>query len=142
MIKDKIITFNAESSTDPTKPFQRMRVWTNVEGHLEYDFEGLDYSDIERMQSKEIPTDMIDNTLQERQNEYGDFDSQASIAQELKAIAHKSKSFDNMDNTMREGLEMILHKIARILNGNPSYIDSWLDIEGYARLVRKQLEKK
>ena len=30
---------------------------------------------------------------------------------------------------------MILHKLARILNGDPNYVDSWHDIAGYAILV-------
>ena len=38
-----------------------------------------------------------------------------------------------------EALDMIQHKIARILNGDPNYIDSWTDIIGYARLVEKRL---
>ena len=41
-----------------------------------------------------------------------------------------------------ESLEMILHKIARILNGNPNYSDSWFDIAGYSMLVYNELEKK
>jgi hypothetical protein len=36
---------------------------------------------------------------------------------------------------------MIFHKIARILNGNPDYVDNWIDIAGYAKLVADDLEK-
>jgi len=43
---------------------------------------------------------------------------------------------------MREALEMILHKIARILNGNPNYADSWQDIAGYAQLIVKRLNEQ
>jgi hypothetical protein len=32
-----------------------------------------------------------------------------------------------------------MHKVARILNGDPDYADSWRDIIGYARLVEKRL---
>lgn len=35
---------------------------------------------------------------------------------------------------------MIFHKIARILNGDPNYADSWVDIAGYAKLVADELE--
>lgn len=35
---------------------------------------------------------------------------------------------------------MIAHKIARILNGDPDYDDSWVDIAGYATLVVKKLK--
>jgi hypothetical protein len=34
---------------------------------------------------------------------------------------------------------MICHKIARILNGDPNYADSWVDIAGYAQLVADRL---
>ena len=40
-----------------------------------------------------------------------------------------------MKDYQREGLEMIAHKISRILNGDPNYDDSWVDIAGYAQLV-------
>ena len=44
-----------------------------------------------------------------------------------------------MDYDMREALGMIQHKIARILNGDPTYADSWHDIAGYAKLVDDRL---
>jgi hypothetical protein len=34
---------------------------------------------------------------------------------------------------------MIQHKIARILNGDPNYHDSWHDIGGYSKLVADRL---
>ena len=37
---------------------------------------------------------------------------------------------------------MILHKIGRILNGDPNYADSWHDIAGYAKLVEDELSGK
>jgi uncharacterized protein (UPF0297 family) len=39
----------------------------------------------------------------------------------------------------KEALEMTAHKIGRILNGDPNYIDSWTDIGGYIRLIEKRL---
>lgn len=35
---------------------------------------------------------------------------------------------------------MIQHKIARILNGDPDYVDNWVDIAGYAKLVADRLQ--
>jgi hypothetical protein len=35
---------------------------------------------------------------------------------------------------------MIAHKIGRIVNGDPRYADSWVDIAGYAKLVADRLE--
>jgi hypothetical protein len=39
-------------------------------------------------------------------------------------------------------MEMICHKMARIMNGDPNYSDSWHDIAGYAKLVADRLEGK
>jgi hypothetical protein len=47
-----------------------------------------------------------------------------------------------MEAYMQESLDMICNKMSRIVNGNPYYDDSWVDIAGYATLVVKQLEKK
>jgi hypothetical protein len=37
---------------------------------------------------------------------------------------------------------MICHKLGRIVNGDPNYADSWIDIAGYAKLVADRLEGK
>jgi hypothetical protein len=39
-----------------------------------------------------------------------------------------------------EALEMIVHKIGRIVNGNPDVVDHWVDIAGYAKLVSDRLQ--
>jgi hypothetical protein len=46
-----------------------------------------------------------------------------------------------LDSDQLEALDMIAHKIARILNGDPNYADNWIDIAGYATLVANRLEK-
>jgi len=79
--------------------------------------------------------------LDERGSEYGDFRTQAHIAQELKETARDTPGWDRMEGMHREAVDMILHKLSRLLNGNPNHIDGWLDIEGYARCVRVRLEK-
>jgi hypothetical protein len=39
-----------------------------------------------------------------------------------------------------QALDMIVTKIGRILTGNPSHLDSWIDIAGYAKLVSDRLQ--
>jgi hypothetical protein len=46
----------------------------------------------------------------------------------------------DLDADQLEALEMICHKIGRIVNGDPNYADSWIDIAGYAKLVADRLE--
>jgi hypothetical protein len=43
--------------------------------------------------------------------------------------------WDRLSAHQREALDMIMHKVSRILNGNPNHKDSWVDIEGYAHIV-------
>lgn len=81
----------------------------------------------------------IDKTLSERGNRYGDFRNHGAISQRLKQVMISTPGWANMNHYQREALEMIQHKIARILNGDPNYDDSWRDIAGYARLVEKEL---
>lgn len=82
----------------------------------------------------------VDNTLEERGSQYGDFSGHAEITQKLKSVMRESPAYYKMNDSMEESLDMIFHKIGRILNGNPYYQDSWHDIIGYARLVEKELE--
>ncbi len=86
----------------------------------------------------------VDKTLDGRGNEHGEFMDHACIAQELKISMrrHNKRKWIQLDPDMREALEMIQHKVARILNGNPKHIDSWHDIQGYARLVERRLIKE
>ena len=42
----------------------------------------------------------------------------------------------------RESLDMIQHKISRILNGDPNIVDSWADIAGYAHIVAIRIPAK
>ncbi|MBS3953645.1 MAG: hypothetical protein KGZ88_11915 [Methylomicrobium sp.] len=84
----------------------------------------------------------IDNTLKERQARYGSFDGHAEITQELKMVMQSLDGWDRLNNSQKEALEMIAHKIGRILNGDPNYADSWHDIAGYATLVERELLTK
>lgn len=87
---------------------------------------------------------MIDQILEERGSNYGDFHTQANLSQTLKSIINQhyaSVHGGAMPHFMAEALAMICHKIARIANGNPMYTDSWVDISGYSQLVVDILEK-
>jgi hypothetical protein len=81
----------------------------------------------------------VDETLEARGERYGEFTGHAEIAQALKATMRATTNWAALSTDKKEALEMVVHKIARILNGDPEYPDSWLDIGGYARLVHKKL---
>ena len=81
----------------------------------------------------------INNTLIERGKKYGKFDGHARITQKIKRVMTTDTNWEELSNSQKESLEMIAHKIGRILNGDPDYIDHWVDIAGYATLVADML---
>lgn len=82
----------------------------------------------------------ITAVLDERGSRYGAFDSHALITQDLKDCVASTPGWSLLAPDQKEALEMIAHKIGRILNGDPNYTDSWVDIAGYAKLVSDRLE--
>lgn len=86
--------------------------------------------------------DSITATLEQRGSRYGLFKDHAEVTQTLKAIIRSKmgEKWDNLCDDQREALEMIAHKLGRIINGDPDYADSWVDIAGYAKLVSDRLE--
>lgn len=81
----------------------------------------------------------INEVLDDRGKTYGEFRDCAIISQELKKIMRLQDGWKRLTCAQSEALEMVQHKIARILNGDPNHKDSWIDIEGYAKLVSDQL---
>jgi hypothetical protein len=59
----------------------------------------------------------------------------------LKDTVRSGAVWKEMDDDMKESLDLICNKISRIVNGDPWYHDSWHDVIGYARLVEERLEK-
>lgn len=82
----------------------------------------------------------IADILEARKKKYGLFSSHARITQNLKRALRDSPNWDTLTNDKKEALEMIVHKIGRILDGDPEYKDSWTDIIGYATRVEETLE--
>lgn len=83
----------------------------------------------------------IQDTLNERAKTHGDFISNSSIMQTLKQVMRtQGVNWDTLTASQKESLEMIQHKIGRILSGNPNEPDHWKDIAGYATLVQNILE--
>jgi len=86
--------------------------------------------------------DQVDETLDARAVEYGKFIEGAEVMQMLKRVVQAA--LNNRDKTLAhdqaEAMDMIIHKIGRIVNGNPDVVDHWLDIAGYAKLVADRLE--
>lgn len=82
----------------------------------------------------------LKQTLAERGERYGPFSGHASIAQRIKSVMVASRNWTNLSAVQKQALDMIADKIGRILNGDPSYADSWIDIAGYVTLVVEDLK--
>lgn len=81
----------------------------------------------------------IATTLAQREDRYGPFKSHAEITQAIKAAMQNSPNWSRLSSDKKEALEMVAHKIGRILNGDPNYHDSWHDINGYVKLIADDL---
>jgi hypothetical protein len=77
----------------------------------------------------------MNTMLQDRRVTHGDFTDHARITQGLKAIVRCEDSWFALNSCQRESVEMILHKIGRILAGDPNFKDHWDDIAGYAKIA-------
>lgn len=82
----------------------------------------------------------VKEVLLERQQRYGSFEENAEIAQALKSAMHRAAGWRRLTAAQREGLDMIQAKIARMLSGDPTYLDNGVDICGYAQLVLASME--
>lgn len=91
------------------------------------------------MATRKAKTQTIAATLAQRDKTYGDFEEHARITQNIKEAMKDSPNWDSLSPAMKESLEMQAHKIGRILNGDPSYKDSWHDVVGYASLIDQTL---
>lgn len=99
----------------------------------------LKYDDEITMEPDETDVDAV---LDSRAKDYGKFIEGAEIMQILKRLVHNyieargtPLAFDQ-----REAIDMIIHKLGRIINGNPDKVDHWVDIAGYSTLVADRLQ--
>lgn len=84
----------------------------------------------------------LNDILNERGARYGTFAGQAEISQHLKIVvrSYLDKCSKVLADDQMEAVEMICHKLARIINGDPDYHDSWTDVAGYSQLVADRLQ--
>jgi len=88
------------------------------------------------------PVPDVNATLDTRAQSYGKFKDGAALMQSIKRSMseHAAKHNKFFADDQWEALEMIVHKIGRIVNGNPDVVDHWVDIAGYATLIADRLQ--
>ena len=84
----------------------------------------------------------VDKTLNARAEMYGKFKDGAALMQAIKRVLadHAARHNKTFADDQWEALEMIVHKMGRIVNGDPDVTDHWVDIAGYATLIADRLE--
>lgn len=84
---------------------------------------------------------MVETMLSEREKTHGNFRDHARCTQRLKAVLRDELEIVGKALTMeqQEALDMIFHKIGRIVAGDANFIDHWDDSAGYSTLVAKVL---
>jgi len=90
----------------------------------------------------ELQEPRVEETINARAQDYGRFKDSAALMQSIKRLLadHAARHDKTFADDQWEALEMIVHKIGRIVNGNPDKVDSWVDIAGYATLVADRLQ--
>lgn len=83
----------------------------------------------------------IETMLDEREKRYGSFKNHSELSIALKNVLRREEKFHKMEPFKQEALDMICHKVARILNGDSDYDDNWVDVSGYSELVVRELKK-
>ena len=84
----------------------------------------------------------VHKILQQRGSTYGDFAELAEFEQVVKDIFKSRDNWWNLKPFQRTAIEMIIHKLARIMNGNVDYKDNYVDICGYCQLVLNEIKKQ
>ncbi len=83
----------------------------------------------------------IEKTLQDRGGKYGSYWDNTILIQRLKILFRQGKNWRKLTANKQEALDMFASKIGRILGGEISQRDSWLDIAGYAMLIVNSIEE-
>lgn len=79
--------------------------------------------------------------LVERDKTHGPYELHCRYTQDIKKAMYNGANWATMPDPHRESLDMIAHKIGRILAGDPDFRDHWDDIAGYAKLVAERCTK-
>jgi hypothetical protein len=80
--------------------------------------------------------------LAERGKTHGDYAHHAAITQHFKRLMTAQPNWASLADDQKESLDMVAHKVGRILAGNPNHGDHWDDIAGYAKLVGNRLAQE
>ncbi len=82
------------------------------------------------------PTEQL---LAERYKTNGNYSDKAAFIQNVKHLMRLSTGWHKLSASQKESVDMIAHKLGRIMTGDPNHKDHWDDIAGYAALIARDL---
>lgn len=82
---------------------------------------------------------IVDGVLQDRRKTHGNYVLGTAFTQAVMSRVSETTQWDRMTPYQRETTHMIVHKMQRILEGDPNNAEHWDDIAGYAKLVGRIL---
>ncbi len=86
----------------------------------------------------------IETLTNERGKTHGAYSDHAKYTQAIKQVCYRayseraSRGQSVLTVQQKESIEMIAHKMGRILAGDASFADHWDDIGGYASIANKE----
>lgn len=86
-------------------------------------------------------TTELEQTIAQRRGRYGPLIESGEVAMKLEDYLRSLPGWERLAYDQREALAMVMHKISRIMCGDPDYDDSWVDIAGYAQNVVNRLRE-
>jgi hypothetical protein len=85
----------------------------------------------------------VNTILNERGSRYGKFVDVAKATHDIQQALYDNINLEKLvalPPDMAIALDMICHKLARIAVGDADYVDNWVDISGYSKLIADRLE--
>ena len=89
------------------------------------------------------PSDLMDssNSIPNRDHQHGGMEAVGQLSQSIKISIHAGINWHMLTPGEQEALDMIAHKIGRILSGNdPHDPEHWTDLAGYAHAAMRRRE--
>lgn len=77
-------------------------------------------------------------SIPNRDEQHGGMEAVGDVSQFIKMAMRDSKNWDLLTHGEQEALDMVAHKIARILSGaDPHDPEHWTDLAGYAHAAMR-----
>jgi len=116
----------------------------NVDKEIDPVFTAKELKEFKNEVKQETKFSATEQLVADRGKTHGAFVDHARCAQKLKEVimmetyARAQRKQPRLTDQQRESIDMILHKIGRIVAGDSSFQDHWDDIAGYATIANKE----